>query len=107
PFTVLLLPFTALHTQDGLDENKKGPSQLIVTTALAMSGRLDSNQRPPEPPFRRPWPGKSQGQTVSQLTNPILPIFYAPEPTFSTEPAEFPTFSYPFLSGATTRLNTA
>jgi hypothetical protein len=52
-FLGLLLPFycllTALRGDHRLDKNKKGPSQLTVTTALAMSGRLDSNQRPPEP----------------------------------------------------------
>src|ERR1700722_11439603 len=29
--------------------HKKASTQLIVTSRLAMSGRLDSNQRPPEP----------------------------------------------------------
>src|SRR5262249_36011535 len=28
---------------------EQGPPELVVPTGLAMSGRLDSNQRPPEP----------------------------------------------------------
>src|SRR5262249_33526198 len=32
-----------------LKMKEQEPTQLVVTPALAMSGRLDSNQRPPEP----------------------------------------------------------
>jgi hypothetical protein len=31
------------------EDRKKGQPELIVPTGLMMSGRLDSNQRPPEP----------------------------------------------------------
>jgi hypothetical protein len=31
---------------------EKGSPQLLVTASLQMSGRLDSNQRPPEPHLR-------------------------------------------------------
>src|SRR4051812_32162866 len=39
------LPFPRKGPRDG----KKGQPELIVPTGLLMSGRLDSNQRPPEP----------------------------------------------------------
>src|SRR5262249_30451190 len=41
-------PFPALR-QAGRLLHKKTSLQLFVTARLAMSGRLDSNQRPPEP----------------------------------------------------------
>src|SRR5262249_33409520 len=45
-------PFPALFPalrQAGRLLHKKTSLQLVVTARLAMSGRLDSNQRPPEP----------------------------------------------------------
>jgi hypothetical protein len=38
----LSLALSARHSDNRLDEYEKGLSQLLVTTALAMSGRLDA-----------------------------------------------------------------
>ena len=44
-------------------------------------------------PFRRRSCETTQGQAISELTNPTLPIFYATDPTFSIDPGKFPAVS--------------
>src|SRR6516162_8238945 len=57
------LPFPWKSPQDG----KKGQPELVVPTGLLMSGRLDSNQRPPEP---------HSGALAKLRHAPILPPCY-------------------------------
>src|SRR5947208_3554396 len=47
--TVKSLPATLPCGRNESQDRKKGQPELVVPTGLAMSGRLDSNQRPPEP----------------------------------------------------------
>src|ERR671934_537378 len=47
--TVESLPATLPCGRNESQGRKKGQSELLVPTGLLMSGRLDSNQRPPEP----------------------------------------------------------
>jgi hypothetical protein len=41
--------FLQSFLQSGLQQEREGPPELVVLAGLMMSGRLDSNQRPPEP----------------------------------------------------------
>ena len=41
--------FLQSFLQSGLQQKKEDPPELQLLAGLAMSGRLDSNQRPPEP----------------------------------------------------------
>src|SRR3984893_14705385 len=47
--TVKSLPVSLPCGRNESQRRKKGQSELLVLTGLLMSGRLDSNQRPPEP----------------------------------------------------------
>src|SRR6516225_2575723 len=62
------LPFPRKSPQDG----KKGPPELVVPTGLAMSGRLDSNQRPPEPHSGKPASEKCGKPFISSTFNFLL-----------------------------------
>src|SRR5262249_33880610 len=50
--TVKSLPSALPSGRNRLLDGKKGQPELVVPTGLLMSGRLDSNQRPPEPHSR-------------------------------------------------------
>ena len=41
--------FLQSFLQSGLQQRKEDPPELEILAGLLMSGRLDSNQRPPEP----------------------------------------------------------
>jgi hypothetical protein len=41
--------FLQSFLQSGLQQEGEGPPELVILAGLMMSGRLDSNQRPPEP----------------------------------------------------------
>ena len=41
--------FLQSFLQSGLQQEREGPPELVILVGLMMSGRLDSNQRPPEP----------------------------------------------------------
>src|SRR5262249_30385409 len=43
------LPASLPRGSERVPKMRKGQPELVVPTGLAMSGRLDSNQRPPEP----------------------------------------------------------
>jgi hypothetical protein len=44
--------FLQSFLQSGVQQKKEGPPELEILAGLMISGRLDSNQRPPEPHSR-------------------------------------------------------
>src|SRR6185437_8185182 len=90
------LPFPRKSPPDG----KKGPPELIVPTGLVMSGRLDSNQRPPEPHSRGQ--GRSQPPNVTNASLLETYEFHSSHSLRRSQPKinDLPTFSRPFRSQA-------
>src|SRR5262245_2377241 len=71
---------------------EKGQSELLVPTGLAMSGRLDSNQRPPEPHSGGPGRESRKDRPFLNLRIPYFPYCTHSNPHFPQIPLSFLPF---------------
>ena len=89
--------FLQSFLQSGLQPKRRGPPELKILAGLTMSGRLDSNQRPPEPHSGGPGRENRKNRRVLNLQIPYFPYYTLrnaqfPQNLLSFLP--FPTLAY-------------
>ena len=84
--------FLQSFLQSGLQHKEEDPPELQFLAGLAMSGRLDSNQRPPEPHSGGTGHESRKNRLFLSLRIPYFPHFTRRTPHFPQNPLSFLPF---------------